>query len=59
MNAELIVKMIEEMVDIKVQQHAQSQLPPKPEFARLLAEKRYTDSRRLEMVRQELARLLD
>ena len=58
MNAETIVRLIEEMVDIKVQQQAESQLRPKPEFARLLEEKRFADRRRLEMLKQELARLL-
>ena len=58
MNAETIVKLIEEMVDIKVQQQTGMHLQLKPELAKLLAEKRYADSRRLELVKQELARLL-
>jgi hypothetical protein len=58
MNADIIVKLIEEMVDIKVHQQTETQLSTKPELARLLAEKRYVDSRRLEMVKQELVRLL-
>ena len=58
MNAETIVKLIEEMVDIKVQQQAETQLRPKPEFAKLLEEKRFADRRRLELIKQELTRLL-
>ena len=58
MNAETIVKLIEEMVEIKVQQQAGMQLSVKPELARLLDEKRHADRRRLELVKQELARLL-
>ena len=58
MNADTIVQLIEEMVDIKVHQQAETQLRPKPEFARMLEEKRYADRRRLELVKAELARLL-
>ena len=58
MNAEAIVKLMEEMVDIKVHQHAEAQLHPKPELARVLAEKRFADQRRLELIRQELIRQL-
>jgi flagellar biosynthesis/type III secretory pathway protein FliH len=58
MNAEMIVKLIEEMLDIKVQQQAEMQLHVRPELARLLEEKRHGDRRRLEMIKQELTRLL-
>ena len=58
MNAETIVQLIEEMVDLKVQQQAETQLRPKPEFVRLLEEKRFADRRRLELIKAELARLL-
>ena len=58
MNAETIVRLIEEMVDIKVQQQAETHLRPKPEFVRLLEEKRFADRRRLELIKAELARLL-
>ena len=57
MNAEKLVKLIEEMMDLKVQQYAESHLKPNPEVARLLMEKRETDRRRLEQIRAELARL--
>jgi hypothetical protein len=58
MNGDTIVKLIEEMVDIKVHQQAETHLKPKPEFARLLEEKRFADRRRLELIKQELARLI-
>jgi len=58
MSAEIFVKLIEEIVDIKVQQHAEVHLHGKPELARLLEEKRSSDRRRLEMIKHELVRLL-
>jgi hypothetical protein len=58
MNADTSVKLIEEMVDLKLQQYAESQMRPTPEVARLLHEKRETDRRRLEQIRSELARIL-
>jgi len=58
MSAEAIVKLIEELVDLKVQQQAGMRPQVKPELARLLEEKRRTDRRRLESVEQELGRLL-
>ncbi len=58
MSAETFVKLIEEMVDIKVHQRVEPHLHTKPELARLLEEKRHSDRRRLEMIKQELVRLL-
>jgi hypothetical protein len=58
MDAVAIVGLIEEMVDLKVQQHAEAHLKPNPEVAKILAEKRATDSRRLQQIRTELARSL-
>ena len=58
MDAVAIVSLIEEMVDLKVQQHAESHLKPNPEVAKILAEKRATDLRRLQQIRTELARSL-
>ena len=58
MHAETLVKLIEEMMDLKVQHYAESHLKPNPEVARLLFEKRETDRRRLEQIRAELARLI-
>jgi hypothetical protein len=59
MNAEAIVKLVEEMVDVKIQQFAESTMKPSAEVARILHEKRVTDRRRLEQIKVELARLLD
>jgi hypothetical protein len=58
MNAETLVKLVEEMVDLKIQQHAQTNIKANPEMMRLLEEKRITDRRRLEQIRAELVRLL-
>src|SRR5436190_18041050 len=57
-NAESLVKLIEEMIDLKLQQHAQANLKANPEITRILEEKRVTDRRRLEQIRAELVRLL-
>lgn len=45
-------------MDLKLQQQAEGTLKPSPEVARLLQEKRFTDRRRLEQIRTEMARLL-
>jgi len=58
MNSESFVKLIEEMIDLKLQQHAQANLKASPEISRILEEKRVTDRRRLEQIRAELIRLL-
>ena len=58
MNAESLVKLIEEMMDLKVQQYAETQMRPTPEIARLLHDKRDTDRRRLEQIRAEAIRVL-
>jgi hypothetical protein len=58
MNAETVVKLIEEMADLKIQQYAESQMKPNPEIARILFEKRSTDHRRMEQIKAELTRLL-
>ncbi len=58
MNGETLVKLIEEMIDLKLQQRAQTNLKANPEIARILDEKRVTDRRRLEQIRAELVRLL-
>ena len=50
--------MLEEMMDLKVQQYAESIMKPSPEVARILAEKKETDRRRLDQIRAELVRML-
>ena len=57
MNSESSVKLIEEMVDLKLQQYAESQMRPTPEVAKILHEKRETDRRRLDQIRSELTRI--
>lgn len=59
MSAEMFVKLIDEMVDIKVQQQAEIHLSGKPELARMLAEKRHSNRHRLDTIKQELIQLLD
>ena len=58
MNADAVVKLIDEMMDLKIQQQAQANLKASPEIARFLEEKRVTDRRRLEQIKSELVRLL-
>jgi hypothetical protein len=57
-NAETFVRLIEELVDLKVHQRVEPHLHAKPELARMLEEKRSSDRRRLEMIKLELTRLL-
>ena len=58
MTAESLIGLIEEMMDLKIQQFAESTMKPTPEIARILHEKRETDQRRLEQIRAELVRSL-
>jgi len=58
MTAENLIGLIEEMMDLKIRQYAESQMRPTPDIARLLSEKRQTDHRRLEQIRVELVRFL-
>jgi hypothetical protein len=50
--------LLEEMIDIKVQQHTEAHLKTTPEVAAVLHQKRETDKRRLEQIRAELLRLM-
>jgi hypothetical protein len=59
MTAESLIGMLEEMMDLKIQQYAQTHLKLTPELAHFLHEKRETDRRRLEQVRRELVRFLE
>ncbi len=59
MTAQQFVGLFEEMVDIKIQQYAETHLKLSPELSRLLQDKRETDRRRLEQIRVELVRLVD
>jgi hypothetical protein len=58
MTAESLIGLIEELVDLKIQQYAESTMKPTPEIARILHDKRETDQRRLQQIRAELLRFL-
>jgi len=57
-SAEHTVRLIEEMLDLKIQAYAESQMRTTPELSKLLHEKRETDRRRLDQIRIDLARVL-
>ena len=59
MDNEKFVKLIDEMVDLRVQQHTAAGLKVNPALAKILAEKRETDRHRLEQVRAELVQMLN
>jgi len=59
MTADYLVRMLEEMMDLKLQAYAESQLKTTPEMTILLQEKRETDKRRLAQIRMELVRFLE
>jgi hypothetical protein len=58
MTAENLVRLFEEMMDLKIQHYAQTQLKLTPEVSHLLNQKRETDRRRLDQIRAELVRFL-
>jgi hypothetical protein len=58
MTAERLVGLIEEMIDLKIQQFAESNMKATPEIARVLLQKKETDQRRLQQIRTELLRFL-
>ena len=51
MTPESFVRLLEELVDLKLQQREESRLKTTPELASVLANKRETDRRRLEQIR--------
>jgi hypothetical protein len=59
MTAEYLVRLLEEMMDLKLQHYAESHLKATPEVAALLRDKRETDRRRLDQIRVELVRFLE
>ena len=59
MNAELLARLIEEMIDLKIQQYAEANLKPNSEVAKVLQAKRETDRRRLEQIRADAVRILN
>jgi hypothetical protein len=58
MTPESFVQLLEELVDLKVQQHEEARIKTTPELASVLMNKRETDRRRLEQIRSELVRIL-
>jgi hypothetical protein len=58
MTAEAWVRLIEEMIDLKLQQFVDSTSKRSPDLARFLVDKRETDRRRLDQIRTELVRTL-
>jgi hypothetical protein len=58
MTAENLIRLIEEMMDLKIQQYAETNMKLTPEIARILGDKRETDRRRLDQIRTELVRFL-
>jgi hypothetical protein len=59
MTAQTLVGLIEEMMDLKLQHYAESQIKLPAEVAPLLREKRETDRRRLDQIKSELVRFLE
>src|SRR3954468_5147154 len=59
MTAEAWVQLMEEMMDLKIQQFAESTMKLSPEVSKLLHDKKETDRRRLAQIRAELIRTLD
>ena len=56
--AEAVIRLLEEMIDLKIQQHVESQMKCSPEIAPVIQAKRLTDQRRLDQIRAELVRLI-
>jgi hypothetical protein len=54
-NADKFLKLIEEMIHLKIQQEMDVTKKATPEIARVLSEKRIADRQRLEQVRMEMA----
>ena len=58
MGSERFIRLLEEMLDLKIQQQVQSLVKSPPELAHLVRDKRQTDRHRLDQIRAELIRLL-
>ena len=59
MTAETLIELLEEMMDLKLQRHAQVHHKLTPEVAQILHEKKETDRRRLNQIRKDLIRFLE
>jgi hypothetical protein len=58
MTPEALVALLEELIELKIQQHMEPNSKLTPELARLVTQKRETDRRRLLHVKSELVRFL-
>jgi hypothetical protein len=58
-NADAFVRLVEEMVDLKVRIQTESTVKASPEVAKVLMMKQESDRRRLELLRSEMARQLN
>jgi len=58
MTPEAWVQLIEEMMDLKIQHFAESNMKVSVEVSKILHDKRETDRRRLDQIRTELVRTL-
>jgi hypothetical protein len=59
MTAQTLVGLIEQMMDLKIQQYAESRMKLTPQVATLLKDKRETDKRRLDQIKSDLERFLE
>jgi hypothetical protein len=58
MTPETFVALIEEMIDLKVQQHMEAHVKTSQEVSRVLHHKREADRQRLRQIKDELVKLL-
>lgn len=58
-DGEKLLKLIEEMVELKVELHAGVPVGSKPGLAQLVAKKRYEDQQRLGSVRDQIVKLFN
>jgi len=58
MSAETFVRLIEELVDLKVQYHLANKIKTSPDLAKIVAVKRETDRHRADQIRAELIQAL-
>jgi len=56
MTAETLIGLLEEMMDLKLQRYTQAHLKLTPDVAQILHEKKETDRRRLDQIRNDLIR---
>ncbi len=59
MTAQNLIRLLEEMMEIKIRHYTPLHMKLNPEVARLLNEKRSEDLERLGEIRDELVRFLD